>query len=119
MFVGVNMKFKINIRPLSYYQYLKQNRHRKYITDEGRKYKETLQAEFKKVMEEMEIIQGEVVMEIDLFFDNKRKNDLDNFCKPILDCMSDVIFLDDRQIIDLHIKKFYDKENPRIVIRIK
>ena len=119
MFVGVNMKFKINIRPLSYYQYLKHNRYRKYITDKGRKYKEILQVEFRKVMEEMEIIQGEVVMEIDLFFDNKRCNDVDNYAKCILDCMNGVVFLDDRQIIDLHIKKFYDKENPRIVIRIK
>ena len=119
MFVGVNMKFKINIPPLSYYAYLKQNKFRKYITDKGRRYKETLQEEFKKVMEEMEIIQDEVTMEIDLFFDNKRCNDVDNYVKPILDCMSKVVFLDDRQIIDLHIKKFYDKDNPRIVIRIK
>ena len=57
--------------------------------------------------------------EIELFFNNKRKNDVDNFAKPILDCMSEIVYIDDRQIVELTVKKFYYKTNPRIIINIR
>jgi Holliday junction resolvase RusA-like endonuclease len=105
-----------DIQPCSYYQYLTQNRFRKYITHRGREYKNSIETELVESMKEKEIFKGDVKVSIDFYFNNRRCNDIDNFAKPILDCMSEIVFNDDRQITDLHCKKFYDKENPRIVI---
>ena len=107
----------INIKPLSYYQYLTQNRFRKYITKRGKEYRSIIEEELIKVMIDKDIIESDCKVDISFYFDNKRKNDIDNYAKVILDCMSDIIYTDDRQIIELNVKKFYDKENPRILIK--
>lgn len=110
------MKINIDIKPISYYQYLSHNKFRKYITKKGREYKEELQKHFNYTMKHNEIFKKDVKLDIKLYFDNKRKNDIDNFVKPLMDCMSEIIFVDDRQVQELHLCKFYDKEHPRIEI---
>ncbi len=110
------MEFSIDIQPLSYYMYLTQNRYRKYITAKGRIYKEEIEKVLIKSMEDKQIINEECKIYIEFYFNNKRKNDIDNFVKPILDFMSDIVYTDDRLVVDLHVKKFFDKNNPRILI---
>ena len=117
MFVAPKISFEIQIRPLSYYAYLKQNKYRKYITKKGREYKEILENHFKEYMENIEIIDENCKVYVELYFDNKRRVDVDNFCKPILDCMSEIVYTDDCLVTDLHIKKFYDT-NAHIIIHI-
>ena len=112
------MEIQLDIVPCSYYQYLNQNRNTKYITAKGREYKQKIEFELMKVMEDMEMILEDCKVSISLFFNNKRKNDIDNFVKPILDFCSDIVYKDDRQIVDLHVKKFYDKDRPRICIKV-
>lgn len=112
------MELLIDIVPLSYYQYLNQNRTTKYITAKGKEYKQKIEFELMKAMEDKEMIFDDCKVSISFFFNNKRKNDLDNFTKPVLDFCSDIVFKDDRQIVNLHVKKFYDKERPRILINV-
>lgn len=114
------MLIELDVSPLSYYQYLHQNRFRKYISKKGREYKELLQTEFNKVMEGTPIYKEDCKVSMIFYFNNKRKNDLDNFAKPVLDCMSGIIFLDDRQVIELHLKKFVVHKDikPKIIIEI-
>ena len=110
------MDITINIKPLSYYLYLTQNRYRKYITTKGRVYKDEIEKVLKKEMENMEIINEDCSIYIEFYFDNKRKNDIDNYAKCLLDFMSNIVYTDDRLVVDLHVKKFFDKNNPRILI---
>ena len=123
------MEFNIDITPISYYKYLTQNRFRKYITKEGRVYKKALEDVFIDYMiapmglagddsigKDRPIYTEDVSVRIELYLDNKRKNDIDNFVKPILDCMSEIIFVDDRQVTELIARKHYDKYNPRLLI---
>jgi Holliday junction resolvase RusA-like endonuclease len=44
--------------------------------------------------------------------------DLDNYSKSILDALSSIVFLDDAQIVALHLYKYYD-EKPRVVIHVE
>jgi Holliday junction resolvase RusA-like endonuclease len=113
------MNIVIDIKPISYYQYLAQNKFRKYITTRGREYKQTIENIFIEYMEDKELLLKNIKVEVDFYFNNKRKNDLENYVKPILDFGSEIIYKDDCQITDLHIKKFYDKERPRIEIKIE
>lgn len=112
------MNLSISINPLSYYQYLTQNRFRKYITKRGREYKRIIEDILSIFMIDKKVITGDCSVTLEFYHNNKRKNDVDNFAKPILDFMSDIIYVDDKQVIELHIYKKYDKENPRIVIKI-
>ena len=57
-------------------------------------------------------------MEITLFFKDKRKRDVDNYNKLVLDSLEGIIFNDDNQVQKLTIKKDYSVENPRIEIII-
>ena len=52
------------------------------------------------------------------FFGTKRKADLDNFNKLWQDALSGVVYADDSQIADLHLRRSYDKARPRIEIEV-
>ena len=61
---------------------------------------------------------GDVTVHIKLYFGDKRRRDIDNYGKLLLDSLSGVIYEDDIQIQKMTVEKFYDKENPRIEITI-
>lgn len=113
------MKFDIPIIALSYYTYLSQNRYRKYITTKGRVYKEAVENALVDGMVGKEILKENIKVTMDFYINNQRKNDIDNFVKPMLDFMGEIVFVDDRQVVDLHVRKFYDKENPRVIITVE
>ena len=88
---------------------------RLYMTKEGKDLKEQYQIEARNQYRG-EIISGDCKMEIGLFFKDKRKYDIDNFCKLTLDSLQGIIIEDDKQIQRLTIEKHLDKSNPRIEI---
>lgn len=87
-----------------------------YMTKEGKDIKERYQWELKKYITKIET--GEIEVKLDLYFGDKRKRDVDNFNKLILDAGTGILYADDSQIQKLTIAKHYDKENPRVVINI-
>lgn len=88
-----------------------------YMTAEWKAIKESysLQARVQRT----EIIEWDIKANIKLFFDDKRKRDIDNYCKLLLDSLSWVCYEDDKQIQIMTIKKDYDKNNPRIEINLE
>lgn len=64
------------------------------------------------------IIEGDVCINMVLYFGTKRKADIDNFNKIAWDSLTGIVYKDDSQITEAHIFKKYDKENPRIEISI-
>ena len=91
--------------------------HRRYMTQVGKDLKEQYFYEIKNQWKK-EPIEGDVTVNIILFFGDKRKRDIDNFNKAVLDSMSGIVWIDDEQIQELNIIKQHDKENPRIEITI-
>ncbi len=61
-------------------------------------------------------LEWEIRADILLYFGDRRKRDIDNFHKLSLDALTGIAYEDDCQIVELHIEKHYDKENPRIEI---
>ena len=55
---------------------------------------------------------------IRLYFGTKRKQDIDNYNKILLDSLTGIVWEDDSQIQEMVIAKDYDKKNPRIEIEI-
>ena len=113
------MEIVIGINSISYYQYLRQNKFRKYITKEGRKYKEIVEDIFKDVMKDKLISDWECRVSVCFNFDTKHKHDIDNYIKPLLDFMSEIVFTDDKLVVCLIIQKEYNSDNyPFIHIKV-
>lgn len=49
---------------------------------------------------------------------DRRVRDIDNYTKIVLDSMNWLVFEDDWQIVELNLRKFYDKLNPRVEISL-
>lgn len=47
-----------------------------------------------------------------------KKPDCDNIAKAVLDACNDVAYVDDVQVVDLQVRKFFS-DNPRLVVTIK
>ena len=62
----------------------------------------------------------EVRLKVELNFKrkNKRKVDLDNLSKAVLDACNKIVWEDDVQIVDLRITKRVDKEEPGVMITV-
>ena len=88
------------------------------MTKQGKERKALYQLEAKKQYKGKVISTG-VDMEMILFFKDKRRRDVDNYNKIVLDALEGIVFQDDKQIQKLTVIKDYSKENPRIEVEIK
>lgn len=86
--------------------------------------KETLDAE-KRVREFYAAAEGpffeyQVKVDINFYNGNRRRRDLDNMAKLVLDALNKVAFADDYQVVELNLAKFFStKELARTEITIK
>lgn len=115
------MKIILNGNPLStqhIYRYTCIGKFaRLYMIKEGKELKELYQLEAQNQYKG-KVMSVNCDMEIILFFKDKRRRDVDNYSKLVLDALEGVVYEDDRQIQKLTIKKDYSAENPRIEIEI-
>ena len=63
-------------------------------------------------------IENPLKLKVELFFGTRRVHDIDNFNKLLLDACTGLIWVDDRQIQEMTLRKNYDKKNPRIELEI-
>lgn len=88
-----------------------------YMTKECKDLKESYQWQAKAQYKE-KITDKDIEIVVRLYFGTKRKADIDNFNKLILDSLTGIVWEDDSQIIKMTISKHYDKENPRAEIEL-
>ena len=88
-----------------------------YMTKKWKKLKDSYikQAILQKVWK---IHEESLKIKATFFFKDRRKRDIDNYNKIWLDSLSGVIYKDDKQIMELELKKDYDKKIPRIELDI-
>ncbi len=93
-------------------------RGRKILSKRGRKYKTTCYAEILS-QGRQEVHKGPVSVFIRAYPPDKRKRDLDNLLKPVLDVLqTSGILEDDSQVEDLHIQRFYPSKPGRVEILV-
>ncbi len=56
---------------------------------------------------------------LDLFFPDKRRRDVDNCAKAVLDGCNQILWDDDSQVAELITRRDYDKANPRAVVIVE
>lgn len=103
--------FTVNETPISLNNaYPSRKRGGRFLTPEGERFKNLVGLNAKvaknKINEELE---GPYEVTIDFHFKDKRKRDIDNYAKLILDSMTGIIWDDDSEIHALHLYKNYSE----------
>jgi len=86
-----------------------------YMTSAGKTLKESYQWQIKSQWKKR-LIKESIELGVKLFFGTKRKQDIDNYSKILLDAFTGIVWEDDKQIEKITIEKFYDKKDPRIEV---
>jgi Holliday junction resolvase RusA-like endonuclease len=59
-----------------------------------------------------------IAVEYTFYLPDRRHRDLDNLAKGVSDALEGIIFKNDNQIVEQHLYKRVDKEDPRVVISV-
>lgn len=86
------------------------NRAITYVTKEGKEFKSRLAAE---VPDGQIVDQGGLYVKIFLTFPDRRRRDIDNYSKAILDSLNGIVWVDDNQIDQLYIEKRISDSKPK------
>jgi crossover junction endodeoxyribonuclease RusA len=114
------LKFIINKLPPSLnVMYRKSKYGAIYKTLKARQYIDLVHQTIKEQNENIEILNCNVKVTIIMYQNDKRKRDIDNILKVLLDAMNNIIYVDDSQITELHIKKVCSTEINKIEIEIE
>jgi Holliday junction resolvase RusA-like endonuclease len=101
------LEIELNDAPPSVNAFWGQHGPIKYITKKGKEWRKHIQENLPK-----ESLGGaRLKLDITITFKGKRKRDLDNYLKPLIDTFSGFLFDDDEQIDEIVAKRIYGKDN--------
>lgn len=83
------------------------------VSEEARLYRD----EVALATRQLRPMAGQVRVRLDVYRPQKR-GDLDNTAKVLLDSLKGIAFTDDSQIVELHMTRNDDKDDPRVVVLI-
>ena len=90
---------------------------RRFLTKEGKASKYAISSELSSTGK-IERLAGDLAVNVVFYFPDKRRRDIDNCLKALLDCCTGVLYDDDSQITELHVYKEIDIKNPRTIIQV-
>lgn len=102
--------------PPSANRYWRNFRGRAVVSKEAKEYKEIVGWLCQSV--EHPRLDGPVSIQMDVYRARK-SGDLDNFTKCLLDSLNGYVYQDDSQVVEIHARRFDDKANPRVEVRIR
>ena len=112
------MKFTIeDLKIPSNNTYYRNVGHRVLISKNGRQFKKDFQSLC--IAKGIKQIKGKVDVDIKFYFKDKRKRDIDNYFKGLLDSMKDFVIEDDSEIIKLSGEKIIGYGKNIIEVEIK
>lgn len=89
-------------------------RGRKILSAQGRAYKQLVA----RILTRHRPVSGDISVLLDVYRP-RRSGDLDNTLKAVLDSVKGLIWHDDKQVVEIHARRFDDKTNPRVEIDFK
>lgn len=89
---------------------------RMYVSREGLKYKKAVE----KICSTLRIkpLDGLLSVSVDVYRP-QRRGDLDNTFKCLFDSLNGFLWIDDKQIVEIHARRFDDKLKPRVEVEIR
>jgi Holliday junction resolvase RusA-like endonuclease len=86
-----------------------------YVSGEAKRYKETVG--WKALEAQVTPIKEAVIIRLDVYRPRK-VGDLDNRIKVLVDSLQGFVYENDEQIVEIHARRFDDKKNPRVEVKI-
>ena len=86
------------------------------VSEEARAYKAGVKAS--ALEQGATLLSGDVAVYIDVYR-SRKAGDLDNRIKVALDALKGIAFEDDKQVVEIHARRFDDKNNGRIEITVE
>lgn len=84
-----------------------------FVSPEAKEYKRQVAI----IASARELIYSEIAVTV-RFYRALRSGDLDNRLKCLFDALRQVVYADDKQIVEIHAFRFDDKANPRVEVEI-
>jgi Holliday junction resolvase RusA-like endonuclease len=88
-----------------------------YMTPEGKALKESYQWQARSQYLGP-ILKGALFVTVTLYHGTRRRQDIDNYSKVLLDALTGTVWEDDSQVEELMVRRSYDKQNPRIELSV-
>lgn len=111
------MELILKTLPLTTNRLYASNGNRRFLRPEGRANKEAIGWEA-RTQHKGEPLTGSLSVFIEFWWPTRRNHDIDNI-KGLLDALTGILWVDDGQIVQLTLMKGYDKENPRVEMRVQ
>lgn len=89
---------------------------RVYLSEEARTWREQARW-YLRTAGVVQALDGPVAVTI-IVFRPRRRGDIDNIAKAILDALNEVAYLDDGQVVQLSMTRYDDARNPRVLVRV-
>jgi len=90
-----------------------------FLSEKYKRFERSLAIQFEaQKPKNFSITASKIRVKMKLYFKDKRRRDVQNYPKSILDAFNGVIWLDDSQIYELHLYKDFDRKNPRIEMEV-
>lgn len=64
-------------------------------------------------------VNGDVIVELQFYRDDRRRVDVDNLVKTMLDAGTGILWRDDDQVVGLHVRKVRGAARARTVMRVR
>jgi crossover junction endodeoxyribonuclease RusA len=87
-----------------------------YISPDAKSYKNHVQ--IIALQSRIKPIEGEVILRLDVYRPRK-SGDLSNRIKVLEDALIGLAYADDKQVCELHVRRFDDAKNPRVEVMIE
>lgn len=113
--VPPDVEIVIDLKPISTNHMYGRMGKRTFLTKEGKEYKRDLGVRAKK---QENLGNADIFMEICYYFPDRRRRDVTNYDKVVLDALSGITYEDDKQISEIILRKYIDKHNPRTEVRL-
>lgn len=87
-----------------------------YVSEEAENYKAGVK--WKALHQQLQPMAGNVAVYVNVYRARKA-GDLDNYAKVMLDALKGVAYQDDNQVVELHMWRHDDKDNPRVEVELR
>lgn len=89
---------------------------RRYLRPEGKRNKDAMAWDARSQFRGAPLT-GRLAVEVDLFWPTRRNHDIENL-KALFDALSGIVWEDDGQIVDLHIRKHVNTADPHVILSV-
>jgi crossover junction endodeoxyribonuclease RusA len=105
----MKQKFILPVPP-SVNHYLRRTRYGVTLTEKAREFKDIV-----RLTVHGKMMTGNIRMDV-RYFRPRRAGDIDGPLKLVQDSLQGILYENDKQIVELHVYRFDDKDNPRIEV---